>query len=460
MASRLLSNTLQTLQTRAGLSKQLSRPLATAVAKQGFATRTTVLPNGFTIATEENPSAGAATVGVWVEAGSRLETPQTHGVANFLERATVQSKNASLEKLGGVSTSATTQEQTFFATTTLGSKVSESVEILGDALQNSQFDDAVLEKARASVLKQQDAVSNNEGMTLIEHLYATAFQGEALGRPVAGYKETIESLTAKDLSAFQNENYVARRMVLVGAGDVDHDALVRDAEKMFGGLETGAEAAYEKPSFTGSEIRYRDDALPRAHIAYAVEGAPYLSVDYFNLSVMQKIIGSWDRTLSGANNLTSRLSAVVSKNHLADSFVSFNKGYKDTGLFGTYFVSQNRTQLDDFIHFLQKEWNRLSTTVTPSEVEIAKQQLAASLLLKMDSTGAVAQDIGSQVLASGKRLSPAELKDTINKISVKDIHATGSKYIWDQELAGAGLGPVEAMTDYTRTRGNMAYNRY
>ncbi|KAI7858948.1 Metalloenzyme, LuxS/M16 peptidase-like protein [Circinella umbellata] len=456
MASRLLSNTLQ---TRAGLGKQLARPLAT-VAKQGLATRTTVLPNGFTIATEENPSAGAATVGVWVEAGSRLETQQTHGVANLLEHATVQSKNASLEKLGGVTTSATSKEQTFFATTTLGSNVSQSVEILGDAVQSNQINDATLDQARASVLKQQEAVKKNEALTVFEHLYATAFMGESLGRPVEGYKEIVESFTAKDLTAFQKENYVPNRMVLVGSGDVNHDALVRDAEKVFGGLETGAEAVYDKPAFTGSEVRIRDDTLPRAHIAYAVEGAPYLSSDYFNLLVMQQIIGSYDRTLTGGNNLTSRLSAVVSQNHLADSFVSFNKGYKDTGLFGIYFASQNRPQLDDFIHFFQKEWNRLSTTVTPSEVEIAKRQVTSNLLLKLDSTSAVAQDIGNQVLASGKRLSPAELKDTLNKITVKDIYATGNKYIWDQELAAAGLGPVEAMTDYGRVRGNMAYNRF
>ncbi|KAI8140049.1 mitochondrial processing peptidase beta subunit [Fennellomyces sp. T-0311] len=453
MASRLLSNTLQ---TRAGLAKQLTRPLASVA---GYATRTTVLPNGLTVATEESSSAGAATVGVWVEAGSRLETPQTHGTANLLERASIQSKNASLEKLGGITASGTTQEKTFYSTTVLGSNVSESVQVLGDVLQ-SQIDDAALDKVRGSVLKQQEEISNNLGLSVFEHLYATAFQGESIGRPVAGFKETVESLTAKDLQAFQKENYVANRVVLVGAGDVDHDALVRDAEKVFGGLESGADAAYEKPAFTGSEIRYRDDTLPRAHIAYAVEGAPYLSADYFNLLVMQQIIGSWDRTLGGAANLTSRLSTIVNSNHLADSFVSFTKGYKDTGLFGTYVVSQNKDQLDDFIHFLQKEWNRLSTTVTPSEVEIAKRQVAGNLLLRLDSTSAVAQDIGYQVLAAGKRLSPAELKEAINKITVKDIYAAGSKYLWDQELAVVGLGPVECMTDYTRVRGNMAYNRF
>lgn len=67
--------------------------MATA-AKQGAATRTTVLPNGLTIATENNPSAGAATVGVWIDAGSRLESVQTHGVANVLERAAIQVRNS------------------------------------------------------------------------------------------------------------------------------------------------------------------------------------------------------------------------------------------------------------------------------------------------------------------------------------------------------------------------------
>lgn len=67
-------------------------------------TRTTVLPNGFTVATESSPSAGAATVGVWVDAGSRLETAQTHGVANFLERVALKVMPCfhSISQLGAV----------------------------------------------------------------------------------------------------------------------------------------------------------------------------------------------------------------------------------------------------------------------------------------------------------------------------------------------------------------------
>ncbi|KAI9320487.1 Metalloenzyme, LuxS/M16 peptidase-like protein [Dichotomocladium elegans] len=452
MASRLLSHTRQ---TRTIVAKQLARSMATAASKQAaVATRTTVLPNGFTIATEENPSAGAATVGVWIDAGSRLESAQTHGVASLLERAAVQSKAAALGKLGGITQSATSREQTSFATTVLGSNVSEAVEVLGDLVQNNHFDEASVRQAVGTA-----QTESNIDQIVFDHLLATAFQGESLGRPVAGYHP--ESLTPKDLLAYKADNYVANRMVLVGAGDVDHDALVRDAEKAFGGLASGSEeASQERPSFTGSEIRIRDDVLPTAHIALAVEGAGYLTPDYFKLSVMSAIIGTYDRTLGGAANLTSRLSAVVDRNHLANSFVSFNKGFKDTGIWGNYFITENRDQIDDYVHFLQKEWVRLSTSVTPGEVEIAKQQLFAKLLLSNDSTSATAQDIASQVLATGKRFSPAELKEAISKITAKDIHAAGNKYLWDQEVAVVGHGPVECLTDYTRVRGNMAYNRF
>lgn len=43
------------------------------------------MPNGLTIATEENPTAQTATVGVWIDAGSRAENEKNNGAAHFLE---------------------------------------------------------------------------------------------------------------------------------------------------------------------------------------------------------------------------------------------------------------------------------------------------------------------------------------------------------------------------------------
>ncbi|CEG66637.1 hypothetical protein RMATCC62417_03180 [Rhizopus microsporus] len=457
MASRLLANTLQ---ANVGLTKQFVRPLATA-AKQAGATRITNLPNGLTVATDENASSGAATVGVWIEAGSRHESAKANGTANFLEHVALQDQAAKFEKVGGVLNAQTGREQTYYAAKTLGANVKESVQILADLIQNTKIDSTTVDKHRSAVLKQQEDAQNDFEAVVFDHLHATAFQGESLGRPVEGIKETVEQLTADDLSAFHKQYYTADRMVLVGSGAVDHEALVRYAEENFKSLAASASnVATDKPAFTGSEIRLRDDVLPQARIALAVEGAPYLSEDYFHLLVMQAIIGAWDKNLNGAPFLSSKLSNITSENKLANAFASFTKGYKDTGLWGMYVETENRAQIDDFVHFLQKEWNRLSTSVTASEVERAKQQVKGSLLLSLDSTCAVAQDIGSQVLASGKHLSADELKATINKISVNDIRKSAYKYIWDQEIAVVGHGPCEGLTDYNRVRGNMAYNRF
>ncbi|KAI8890278.1 LuxS/MPP-like metallohydrolase [Backusella circina FSU 941] len=431
--------------------------MATA-AQQG--TRITTLSNGLTVATEENPSAGAATVGVFIGAGSRNESAQNNGVASFFEHLALQGQASKFEKVGGILTAQTGREQTAFAAKTLGANVSDSVQVLADLVQNTKIDAATVDSQRAAVLEQQQAAESNYDAVVFDHLHATAFQGEALGRPVAGIKETVESLTAEDLIAFQKQNYGANRLVLVGSGDVEHDALVRLAEKSFGGLQAVGVAKAEKPIFTGSEVRLRDDVLPQARIALAVEGAPFFSPDYFNLLVMQSIMGTWDKTLGGAANLSSKLSTIVHDNHLANSFTAFTKGYKDTGLWGMYVVTENKDQIDDFVHFTQKEWVRLSTSVTAGEVERAKQQVKASLLLGLESTCAVAQDIGSQILLTGKHLNADQVREAVNKVTVGDVRNTAYKYLWDQELAVVGQGPVECLTDYLRVRGNMAYNRF
>ncbi|KAI8983610.1 Metalloenzyme, LuxS/M16 peptidase-like protein [Pilobolus umbonatus] len=454
MASRLLSNTLQ---TNIGLTKQFVRPLATAASQTS---RITQLANGLTVATEENPSSGAATVGVWIDAGSRAESNKNHGVAAFLEHVALKGQASKFEKMGGILTSETGREHTAFAAKTLGANVSQSVELLADLIQNTKLDSSVIDSGRQALYEQQIAADADYEQVVFDHLHATAFQGYSLGRPVQGTKESVAQLTAEDLAAFQAENYGANRMVLVGSGDIDHDSLVRLAEEKFNGLKTVSEFTTEKAGFTGSEIRIRDDVLPTARIALAVEGAPYLTPDYFNLLVMQGIIGAWDKNLGGAANLSSKLSTIVNNAHTADSFAAFTKGYKDTGLWGMYVATSNKTQIDDFVHFLQCEWARLSTSVTSSEVERVKQQVKSSLLLSRDSSDAVASDIGSQVLATGKYMSAEDINTAISKITADDIRKTAYKYLWDQEVAVVGHGPVEGLTDYLRLRGNMAFNRF
>jgi processing peptidase subunit beta len=85
------------------------------------------------------------------------------------------------------------------------------------------------------------------------------------------------------------------------------------------------------PEFIGSEVRLRDDTIPSAHIALAVEGVSWKDDDYFTALVAQAIIGNWDRAMGQSPFLGSKLSSQVSHHHLANSFMSFSTSYSDTG---------------------------------------------------------------------------------------------------------------------------------
>lgn len=229
-------------------------------------------------------------------------------------------------------------------------------------------------------------------------------------------------------------------MVLVGAGGVDHQELVNLAEKHFSSLPISqnpiplGRLAHPRSNFVGSDVRLRDDAIPCAHVAIAVEGVGWSSPDYFPMQVMQSIMGNWDRSLGASPLLSSRLSHVISSNNLANSFMSFSTSYSDTGLWGIYLVSENLMNLDDMAHFTLKEWCRMSMAPTDVEVERAKSQLKAGLLLSLDGTTAIAEDIGRQLVTTGRRLTPQQIESAVDAVTTDEIKRVAQKYLWDKDV--------------------------
>ncbi|SNX87883.1 probable MAS1 - mitochondrial processing peptidase beta chain precursor [Melanopsichium pennsylvanicum] len=445
------------------------RNLATAVSRQPI-TQTTTLSNGLTVATESNPSAQTATVGVWIDAGSRAETDRTNGTAHFLEHMAFKgtgkrSQHAlelEVENLGAHLNAYTSREQTVYYAKAFRKDVDKAVDIISDILQNSKLENSAIERERDVILREQEEVDKLKEEVVFDHLHSVAFQGQPLGRTILGPKKNILSIKREDLAEYIKTNYTADRMVLVGAGGIEHESLVKLAEQHFGNLPVSqspiklGQSSSPKTQFVGSEVRIRDDTSPTCNFALAVEGVSWKSPDYFPMLVLQSIMGNWDRSLGSSPLLSSRLSHVVSSNNLANSFMHFSTSYSDTGLWGVYMVSENFLQLDDLIHFTLREWQRMSTAPTEGEVERAKAQLKASLLLGLDGTTAIAEDIGRQLVTAGKRYTPQEIQAAIDSIGVQDIQRVARTYLWDADFALAAHGQVEGILDYNRIRSDLS----
>jgi processing peptidase subunit beta len=425
------------------------RSFATATSLPSPETQITTLSNGLTVATETHPSAQTATVGVWIDAGSRAETDATSGTAHFLEhmafkgtgRRTQHALELEVENMGAHLNAYTSREQTVYYAKSFKQDVGKSVDIISDILQNSKLEAGAIERERDVIIREQQEVDKQTEEVVFDHLHAVAFQKQPLGRTILGPKENILSIKRDDLAKYIKTNYTADRMVLVGAGGVDHEELCDLAEKHFGNLPVSAKpmtlgrTTGPKPTFIGSEVRVADDESPTANIAIAVEGVGWSSPDYFPMLVMQSIFGNWDRSLSSSPLLSSRLSHIIQSHNLANSYMSFSTSYSDTGLWGIYLVSENLANLDDLTHFTLKEWTRMSVAPTEIEVERAKSQLKAALLLGLDGTTAIAEDIGRQIVTSGHRYSPKQIERAVDSVSVPDIQRVAQKYLWDQDVS-------------------------
>merc|ERR1712029_962146 len=269
----------------------------------------------------EDSGAPTATVGLWIDTGSRYETASNNGVAHFLEHMAFKGTGKrsqtglelEVETMGAHLNAYTSREQTVFYAKCLNGDVEKAVEILSDILTNSTFGEKEIERERGVILREMQEVEMNLQEVVFDHLHSVAYTGTPLGRTILGPAKNIKSISRDDLVHYINTHYKGPRMVLAGAGGVNHDDLFQLATKHFGKITDKYDA--EVPldlqcRYTGSDVRVRDDGMPFAHVAIAVEGA------------------GWSNPV----NIPSPLAHYCAKEGFGTSFQAFNTCYKDTGL--------------------------------------------------------------------------------------------------------------------------------
>ncbi|KAK9753194.1 Peptidase M16 inactive domain [Popillia japonica] len=431
-------------------------------------TQVTTLDSGIRVATEDWGSP-TATVGIWIDAGSRYENSKNNGVAHFMEhmafkgtgKRTQGQLEIEIEDMGAQLNAYTSREQTVYYSKCLAKDVPKAIEILADIIQNAKLGEQEIERERGVILREMQEVESNLQEVVFDHLHSIAYQGTPLANTILGPTANIRSITSTDLRAYLDNHYKASRIVIAGAGGVNHKELVDLVQQNLGRIDNsypGEVPSLSPCRFTGSEVRVRDDSLPLAHVALAVEGAGWTDPDTLSLMVASTLLGAWDRSQASGKQNATVLARQSAEGDLCHSFQSFNTCYKDTGLWGIYFVS-DPLKLEDMVFHIQEELMRLCTSLTEGEVERAKALLTANTLLQLDTTTAVCEDIGRQLLCYGRRVPPHELTHRIECISAKNVKDVCYKYIYDRCPAVAGVGPIEQLPDYNRIRSGMYWLR-
>lgn len=231
--------------------------------------------------------------------------------------------------MGGSLNAYTSREQTVYYAKVFKQDAAKAVDILSDILLHSNLEERYVEIERSTILREMEEVGKDNGEVIFDHLHAAAFQGTPLGRTILGPEANIKSIRREDLLDYIKTYYRGPRMVLAAAGAINHEELVSHAEKAFGSLSSeDVVLPATKPAYTGSMVTIEDLSMEEVHTVIAVEGVGSSHPDYFTFMLIQTILGSWDRTVGGGKNLSSRICELIATEELCHSFTSFNTCYK------------------------------------------------------------------------------------------------------------------------------------
>jgi processing peptidase subunit beta len=361
--------------------------------------------------------------------------------------------------MGGHLNAYTSREQTVYYAKCFKEDLSRGVDILADMLSNGTMDTNSIEFERGVILREMEEVEKTVEEVIFDRLHLTAFHDSPLGYTILGPVENIQSITQKDLREYIRTNYTADRMVLAAAGPIDHEELVKYAEDRLSVFKSsGAPRPDEKrPQFTGAELLYHSDNEDGlAHFAVGWEGVPWTHPDSITFMVMQSITGSFKRgeglvppKLSG-NRLVNSVASNLEPGEM-ESFAAFNTCYKDTGLFGFY-AQCNEAAVDRCADELLYGVGSLAHSVTDEEVERGKRQLKTTLFGSLDSTTAIAEDIGRQLLVYGRRMPISELLLRLDLVDAAEVRRVAREYIQDKDIAITALGSIARMPSITELR--------
>jgi len=357
----------------------------------------------------------------------------------------------------------TSREHTVYQAKVFKGDVPRAMDILSDILLNSKYDEKAIEIERETILREYEEVQKDTQEVIFDHLHAAAFQGTSLGRTILGSQDNIKNLRRQDLVDFVKTHYTGSRIVVTGAGAVEHSQLVSLTDKLFSSVPPSPKMDFSKlpakTRFTGSSLEVRDDAMEHVHFIVGFEGISASHPDYFTFLVIQNIIGTWDRNIGGGKNLSSRLCEVIGTEETAESMNCFNTVYKDTGLFGVYATALPE-KTEDLTWEILNEFTRIGKTISHIEVDRAKARLKAALLMNLDGSASVTEDIGRQLLTHGRRLTPAETLMRINSVTTQDVMRVASETTYDKEPVIVYMGPTKLFPEYHRVRGWTYWARW
>lgn len=412
----------------------------------------TTLPGGIRVITESIPHVRSASVGVWVGAGGCWETPIDMGISHFIEHLlfkgtrnrTARQIAREIDGRGGNLNAFTSKEQTCYYAKTLDEHLPIAIDVLADMLQDSLFDPAEIAKEKGVVIE-EIRMYEDVPDDIVHDLFATAmWEGHALGRPIVGTVETVQSLSREQILAYMQAHYVPEHVVIAAAGNLEHEQVVEGVRRHFERLSASSAGArpWPEPAAAPASARalVRTKETEQSHLVVGVRGLPQEHEETYALHMLNTVLGG---------STSSRLFQEIREERgLAYSVYSYQASFRDSGNFAVY-AGVSPAMVEQVLGLVLEGLARMGRAgVTAEELAEAKEQVKGQIMLGLESTSGRMNRLGRGELTLGRVLSPDEIINKIDGVTREQVQAVAERLLLREALVLSAVGPRMDELDY------------
>merc|ERR1712151_1418327 len=359
-----------------------------------------------------------AKLGLFVSAGSRFETTANFGVSHMVSLMAYKStahlshlrKVKTLEQLGaaGTSTSKASPEEIVYEVSVMREYVPLVVPLMIGNILFPRLVPWEVKAAHGKVKEARTALEQDPDAMVSELLHKAAYCNNTLGYSALASDRSMPYFTPETIRSFMLDHFAPERMVLVGV-NVAPEELSKWAMRSFADYNAIPMTKREAPkaTYTGGSLMIEGPS-PFCHLAIGLESMPWGKAALAPVAILQTLLGSGSAVSSAiGGGSQSRLNTqIVKQNPFVESCAAFNTSYSDSGLFGVYGVS-HPDKAGELATGMLKCLGGM-TAVSKDELTKAKAMLKGKLFRQLDDDSHLMQDLGTQVLLSGRYGSAAD----------------------------------------------------
>jgi predicted Zn-dependent peptidase len=408
--------------------------------------RRQVLPHGLTVITEQMQHIRSASIGIWLETGSRDEDPQWNGISHFIEHMVFKGTEhrsaeeiaRQVDSIGGNMDAFTAKECICFNVKVLDEHLPIALDILSDLVLHPVFDASDIVRERGVILEEIKMDEDNPDYLVHEIFTQNFWKDHPLGKPILGTKETVRRFERQPVLDAYAHRFAPGNIIVSAAGNLDHDRFVELVNKHFAHMKVSENGFHSGKPKTVSRIILRNKkALEQVQLCIGVPCYP--------IAHEQRHAGYILNTLLGGGMSSRLFQNIRERQGLAYSIYSDLNPYRDTGCMAVY-AGTSRESAAKVVQSVVSEFRKLKNeAVTDEELRRSKDQLKGSLMLSLESSTARMSNLARQEMYFDRFYSLDELIEKIEAVTAQDLQSLANEFFKTESVAVTALGNLNGL---------------